>query len=209
MAQTTTQVFAAKLIAWRKELGWTQDRLATEIRANGGTMSRQALAKVEKGYRAEVELTEVFATARALNVAPADLILPDDENELVQLLPDTEPMGAYFARLWIEGTETPFAANEAERDAFFRHASHRVQTDREAWKFPQLKALASLTGVATGILVGDQNGPVSTKGMAELIRRELDRVNRHLELLCEDLEAADAMVQPGDRLKLVAEGEAR
>ena len=62
-------LFGQRLAALRKEIGWSQERLALE-----SGLARSYLGGVERGQR-NVALLNIFSLARALGKPPSDLLV--------------------------------------------------------------------------------------------------------------------------------------
>jgi transcriptional regulator with XRE-family HTH domain len=102
---TPGQVFAERVKARRKRLGWTQQQLADRLREYGLPTDRTTIVKLEKGERAQAApLDRLFAFAAALGVAPVHLFVPLDDDASIAIGNTTLP--APHARSWIRG-ETP------------------------------------------------------------------------------------------------------
>lgn len=113
-AKTVGQVVAGRVTRYRRERGWSQQRLADEMSELGYPINRVTLAKLESGVsresrtRAEnVPLREVLVLAAALNVPPVLLFIPLGEDDLVELTPNSV-VHPHVALEWVIG-EGPFA----------------------------------------------------------------------------------------------------
>lgn len=109
---TPGQVFARRVQAARKRLGWTQQQLAERVTELGVPMHRLTVAKIEKGgQRAEnVALREMFGLALALSVAPVHLLVPLEDEASVDIAPATfGPQPAPLVRSWIRGQNTLYS----------------------------------------------------------------------------------------------------
>lgn len=62
-------LFGQRLVVLRKEIGWSQERLALE-----SGLARSYLGGVERGQR-NVALLNIFRLARALGKPPSDLLV--------------------------------------------------------------------------------------------------------------------------------------
>jgi transcriptional regulator with XRE-family HTH domain len=65
----------------RSRLGLSAQVLADACTERGVKMDRAAISKIENGRRSTLELAEVLVLARALHVAPVDLVFPLDGGE--------------------------------------------------------------------------------------------------------------------------------
>jgi transcriptional regulator with XRE-family HTH domain len=79
----------------------SQAQLARHLGELGWSVQQSTIAKIERGER-PLSLTETFILAHALSVPPAFLILPPDDEELVEIAP-----GAVYrageVRSWLAG----------------------------------------------------------------------------------------------------------
>lgn len=66
--------FGLKLVEIRKTKGWSQERLALE-----SGLARSYLGGVERGQR-NIALLNIVKLAEALEVSPATLLAPPDQN---------------------------------------------------------------------------------------------------------------------------------
>lgn len=69
-------VIAERVKELRKGRGWSAERLAAEMSAQGVPWSRVVVTKLETGRRPGVTVAELLALARVLEVAPVHLIVP-------------------------------------------------------------------------------------------------------------------------------------
>jgi transcriptional regulator with XRE-family HTH domain len=76
-----SQVAAERIRALRKRHGWTQRQLADRLAELGSPVDRVAIAKIELGQRG-LPLDEAFVFALALDVAPINLFLPIEEEDV-------------------------------------------------------------------------------------------------------------------------------
>ena len=99
---------AAQLSGIRKRKQWSQARLAerltelgslTEV---GGSTHQTVIAKIETGTR-KVTVDEAFRLAAALDVSPLTLLLPRDDVQGVQIVPDGLPFTGRAVHAWITG----------------------------------------------------------------------------------------------------------
>jgi transcriptional regulator with XRE-family HTH domain len=85
----------------RRRRGWTQQQLADKLAEIGYPMERTAILRLEKGKRADVRLSDVFAFALALDTWPINLIVPREDEAPVQV--GGRVVTAPAARAWIRG----------------------------------------------------------------------------------------------------------
>jgi transcriptional regulator with XRE-family HTH domain len=90
----------------RRHRGMTQQGLADRINFLGAPIDRTAIAKIEKGSR-ELTLSEAFAFAWALDVAPVHLFVPTDDEDPIHIGPNMEAPPAEM-RAWIRGDRPMF-----------------------------------------------------------------------------------------------------
>jgi transcriptional regulator with XRE-family HTH domain len=87
MAETRarpSEVFIARLREMRDVRGLSQAELARRMTAAGRPLGKLALMRIESGERG-LSLDEALALAALLNVAPAHLLTPPDDGQMVWL----------------------------------------------------------------------------------------------------------------------------
>lgn len=119
---TVNDVFRVQLELIRHRRRLSQAALSKRMAALGHQMHHTAIARIETNSR-KVTLDEVFIFARALNVSPLVLLLPDPQHSSTVRIGDTEIEPRDLAG-WLAGME-PFpgsdpAAFEAERSPLQR-----------------------------------------------------------------------------------------
>jgi transcriptional regulator with XRE-family HTH domain len=107
-----SDVAAERIRALRKRHGWTQQQLADRLRGLGSPIDRVAITKIEAGQRG-LPLDEAFLFAFALDVAPINLFLPL-EDEDVQIAARTVASSALL-RGWVVG-EQPLGGPDGGQD---------------------------------------------------------------------------------------------
>jgi transcriptional regulator with XRE-family HTH domain len=101
VAKRPSQVASERIRSLRKGRGMTQLQLAERLTALGSPIDRVAVAKLENGQRG-LPLDEALLFALALDVAPINLFLPLDDED-IQIAPKVVvPLAA--ARRWVAGT---------------------------------------------------------------------------------------------------------
>ncbi|MGW4061498.1 VMAP-C domain-containing protein [Amycolatopsis sp. NPDC004747] len=76
------RLVAAHVRRLRRERGWSADRLARACADIGQpTLTRGTIAKIESGVRKTVTADEIAVLAKALEVTPAELLAPGDEDQ--------------------------------------------------------------------------------------------------------------------------------
>src|SRR5262245_255345 len=98
------EVLAARVVAARKRRGLTQQQLADRLgEILGRRVDRVTISKLEAGgTRSDASVEELFGLAIALNVGPVHLLVPLDDDEAVDVVPElTVP--APLMRDWIRG----------------------------------------------------------------------------------------------------------
>jgi transcriptional regulator with XRE-family HTH domain len=100
--QRPSEVAASRIKALRKRHGWTQQQLADRLAELGSPLDRVAIAKIELGQRG-LPLDEAFSFALALDVAPTNLFLPLEGEEVRVAGEVVIPSG--LARRWVGGQE--------------------------------------------------------------------------------------------------------
>jgi transcriptional regulator with XRE-family HTH domain len=218
---------AANVKAWRKEDGLSQEGLAAEFARAGLPVRREVIAKIETGRRDDLTITEVLGAAEALITAPVDLLLPADEDALVQLLPGRPAVSSRTARAWLTGERWP--AEWIEQDGalvdvddrsarrasfgqalFHRRAPTDVQIRHSARRHDVVTSCAALLElVETGALAapmvnlrdaGDDQVAEHAAwliGQARAVRRAAARAAALVEVLAQELED-DAVNGPDD-----------
>jgi transcriptional regulator with XRE-family HTH domain len=103
---TPAKVFGQRVREMRELRGYTQTELARRMH-----LERTTLNKIERGSRSDVSISQLFAFAEALEVAPIRLLTPRVAGERVEMTPGGRVLPAVEARLWIRGVppalETP------------------------------------------------------------------------------------------------------
>jgi putative transcriptional regulator len=92
------QVFGRRLRETRERRGWKQGELADRLR-----IDRTTLNKIENGTRGDVRLSQLFQFARALDIAPVNLLTPRLDDVDLVVTPGSKPMRPSEARKWIRG----------------------------------------------------------------------------------------------------------
>src|SRR5581483_6188542 len=129
------EVFAARVREARTRRDWTQQTLCERLEELGFPMDRASLARLETGKRG-VSLEEFTAIAAALGTAPANMLIPlDDECDVEisseHVLPPAD------ARRWVRGDQ-PLAATD-EKTYFDVEVPTFEQRSRR--RFPEATAL--------------------------------------------------------------------
>jgi len=113
------KLLAREVRAWRSRRELTAQQLADQVQELGGSLSRQAISKLENGDRG-VSIEELFLLARALRVPPVLLVLPLGAQPKVELLPGRQA-DTWDAVKWFTGDgpfpEQPSAWREMPADA--------------------------------------------------------------------------------------------
>jgi transcriptional regulator with XRE-family HTH domain len=104
-ARFTRQV-AREIQRARKARGWSAQKLSDACAEFGAEFLRSTRADLENGRRAHISVAELVAVARALNVAPLQLITRVGAEEETEILPG-EVRDAFRAAQWFAG-EAPF-----------------------------------------------------------------------------------------------------
>lgn len=112
---TAADVVRRRVKQLRTERGWTMPRLVTELRKHNPdtAFDRDVLANFETGRRANVSIDEVLLLAYVLDVAPAELLCPFD-NELPVTVGGTAPAPGQLWRWLVDGKRLPGQDNSAE-----------------------------------------------------------------------------------------------
>lgn len=97
-----TRSIAVQVRLKRKALGWSAQALANRCDAAGFPIPRSTIAKLESGRRDSISIAELMILARALGVAPIDLICPPETRGRVWITP-VELLRSLDARLWWRG----------------------------------------------------------------------------------------------------------
>jgi transcriptional regulator with XRE-family HTH domain len=102
-AEPTTAIIARRVRKLRRDQELTAEDVAAHLTRLGVTgWDRSTVSAYEAGRRKATSVTLWLALASALNVAPLDLIAPED-GEPVPLTPVGPPIDARTARRWITG----------------------------------------------------------------------------------------------------------
>lgn len=97
-------VIARRVREVRARHGMTAQQLADKLRESGVPWDRATVTKLETGRRQNVTVGEMFALARALDVAPVHLMVPV-EGQRVEVTPN-EVQDAERVRSWVRGLST-------------------------------------------------------------------------------------------------------
>jgi len=122
-----TRAVGENLAYWRKERGLSLAELSARLDDVGVPMNLNGLHKIERGNRG-VDIDELVAIARALDVPPLHLLFPIGRDQTSPLLPDHD-VPAWPAAKWFTG-EGPFPGasghwNTPLRD--FRHQDRVIE----------------------------------------------------------------------------------
>jgi transcriptional regulator with XRE-family HTH domain len=101
-----TRQVAANARRIRERRGLTLANVAERMAALGRPMTLNGVSKIERGNRG-VDLDDVAALARALDVAPLLLILPVGHEPAVELFPDAAPVSTWESARWFTGESGP------------------------------------------------------------------------------------------------------
>lgn len=92
------------VLAVRTERGMSIKDVSSACEAIGHEMGRMVISNLEGGKRESVSAAELFVLARALDVSPLSLLLPQDaETEVTPGL----TLGGDAARAWFVGADPP------------------------------------------------------------------------------------------------------
>jgi transcriptional regulator with XRE-family HTH domain len=125
------EVFAAELKRVRDIRGWSQQRLADEMRKIGYPMDRSTIAKIERGHR-PVSMQDSIALALALGVAPKALQLPHEQGAEIALTPNY-PVDAHTAARWMRGHSVPVRTDARSIDLDALRVFEETMTFGEWW----------------------------------------------------------------------------
>jgi transcriptional regulator with XRE-family HTH domain len=95
------EVVGERVRALRLKRGLSQRDLAARVQALGVRVHHPGIGKVEQGQR-RLDVSELFAFAFALDVAPVHLMVPDDD-EGVAVTPEVTVQRSSNLRRWIRG----------------------------------------------------------------------------------------------------------
>lgn len=95
--------FGEEVKRWRTTMGLSAVKLAARTAELGFPVTSVAISKIESNSRAgKVDLAELLVLARALGVAPLQLVFPELPDGRVQMLP-TEERRSIEALTWASG----------------------------------------------------------------------------------------------------------
>lgn len=117
-------VVAKRIREVRGLRGWTALELAERCDGLGmPELNRSVIANIESGRRQDVSVTELLVFARALDVAPVNLLVPIDaaDHDRYALTPNT-PLQVDRAREWIRGH---WADNSVNQRVYFSQLPER------------------------------------------------------------------------------------
>lgn len=135
----------------RDERGMSAQKLADACARLGLPIARAVLSHLENGGRASISTGEVFVLAKALDVAPMDLLVGPGETEVVPGV----TLGREEAAAWVAGAPTPQAFEDlAEKLAEAQAAVERVRramgTAVSGGRAPAVRTEPSQVNVCTG-----------------------------------------------------------
>jgi hypothetical protein len=126
----------------------TAQGLAARCTELGLPIGRPAIAKMERGLRDTITVTELHVLAKALNVSPADLMFPLGQAAEVEVLPG-EHVDTWDAVLWFSGfAEKPGRPDEDDEGVVHLYQVHHVimQEWRGRWAGPSAERMG-VTGL--------------------------------------------------------------
>lgn len=127
---TPVASIAQRVKELRGRRGWTAAQLGKELARHGLRWDRFAVANLESGKRQNVTVNELFALARALDVAPTNLLVPLDDRPY-QVTEDRVE-NADTVRAWVRG-EAPLSGAD-ERTFFAEVSAHDMRKRIDAYK---------------------------------------------------------------------------
>ena len=95
---TLAQAFGQRVREARERRGWSQGELAKRLR-----IDRTTLNKIERGSRGDVSISQLFAFATVLGIAPVYLLTPQSDGPEVELTVGGPVVSPADARQWIRG----------------------------------------------------------------------------------------------------------
>jgi len=104
---TPARVFGARVREIRQLRGLSQTELARRV-----PIDRTTLNKIERGKRSDVAISQLFAFAEALEVAPVHLLSPRQTDEAVELTVGGRVVSGREAREWVRGIQPQFESGE-------------------------------------------------------------------------------------------------
>lgn len=176
-AASPGEILVRQLREIRERRGWSQQRLADELRSFGLPLDRSAVAKIESKTR-NVSLDEAITLALALGVSPLALLLPRHD-ERVRVAPRCD-VGNFEATHWFRGF-IPLA--EQDTDVESRRFFHDATSDREAEairRYPELIRLLDGTVLALHFAESDEMTP-ALKSVLKTLVLEIGALLRRAE----------------------------
>jgi transcriptional regulator with XRE-family HTH domain len=111
-ASTPTKVISRQVRETRDRRGWNAQQLADRCAEAGmPTLDRSTIANIESGRRRRIGADELLVLAYVLDVAPVHLLVPRDDEDPFEVVPNAEVKAAQ-ARRWIRGTDQLLGLNE-------------------------------------------------------------------------------------------------
>ena len=173
----------------------SQNALAEAVERHGVPMGRQGITKIETGRRDSLTVHELFALALALNVSPADLLIPADDSPYddqghftqdrtasveVELTPGTNEQSPVTAparsvRQWVGGEDRlPLPDVTAENyedllEEFFRAAPAAQRRRRRLMRHPAAQETLEVERTVLDVLDGHRGGLVTDEVHAALV----------------------------------------
>lgn len=106
-------VIADRVRTLRHARGWSQQGLAAEMSTTGYPVGRVTVANIENAGRAKtITVDDLHALALALEVAPADLVCPVDDDAGVEVTPGRVFVAAQWRAYLTEGPEGVVPAHD-------------------------------------------------------------------------------------------------
>jgi transcriptional regulator with XRE-family HTH domain len=135
--------------------------------------------------RRRVSVAHLFALAYALHVSPLDLLLPLEDQDLVEVVDGVE-VEAHWVRSWVAGYG-PLPGDDAYESLYFAESPGHVQRRHATFNHPAIARLQTLRMFAETAIVRDFSG-VEPGLLASTLRDNADMVVGHIEALARETE---------------------
>ncbi|HKS47406.1 MAG TPA: helix-turn-helix transcriptional regulator [Amycolatopsis sp.] len=207
------EVVATEIKRHRKRRRMSAQRLSDATAELGAPIPRTVLSNFENGRRPTISLAELLVIARALEVPPILLIFPIGRVDRSEFLPgaQAEP---WIAARWFSGEEDledvlPHkSGQEWHKDGRLPVELFR---DHDHWSAQLVRAQANFLKAQQNLIAAEatgedpnpawlqeneyydniESGRSSRKQMVNLLRREVERTERSLQRVRDDMRAAD------------------